>query len=67
MLNFYPKWTIEDGVKQIIKAFNEGKVTDYRKAKYSNYKFMLEENGTNLNKLVYHYDEESKLSELTEK
>jgi nucleoside-diphosphate-sugar epimerase len=42
-LNFTPKWTVEQGIQQVIQAINSGKVSDYRDAKYSNVKFLTEE------------------------
>ena len=42
-LNFEPKWTVEQGMQQVIQAIRSGKVTDYRDAKYSNVKFLTEE------------------------
>jgi hypothetical protein len=42
-LNFTPKWTVEEGIKQVIEAIQSGKVADYRDARYSNVKFLTEE------------------------
>jgi nucleoside-diphosphate-sugar epimerase/sorbitol-specific phosphotransferase system component IIC len=42
-LGFLPHWTVEDGIKQVIDAIRNGKVDDYRNAKYSNVKFLSEE------------------------
>jgi nucleoside-diphosphate-sugar epimerase len=42
-LGFAPRWTVEQGVRQIIAAFESGRVQDYRAAKYNNAKFMREE------------------------
>ncbi len=42
-LNFTPKWTVEQGVQQVIQAIKSGKVGDYRDARYSNVKFLTEE------------------------
>lgn len=39
-LDFKPEWTIEDGVRQIIRAMNDGVVTDYSLPEYSNVKFL---------------------------
>ncbi len=39
-LDFKPEWTIEDGVRQIIRAMNNGVVTDYSLPEYSNVKFL---------------------------
>ncbi|MFZ0548139.1 MAG: NAD-dependent epimerase/dehydratase family protein [Candidatus Promineifilaceae bacterium] len=43
VLQFTPEWTVEKGVSQVIEAINQGEVTDYRNAKYSNVKFLNEE------------------------
>ncbi len=42
-LNFTPKWTVEQGIQQVIQAIRSGKVIDYRDARYSNVKFLTEE------------------------
>jgi nucleoside-diphosphate-sugar epimerase len=42
-LGFFPQWTVEKGVQQVIEAILSGKVRDYRDAKYSNVKFLTEE------------------------
>lgn len=42
-LGFSPKWTVDQGVEQVISAIQSGKVVDYRDAKYSNVKFLTEE------------------------
>ena len=43
VLGFMPRWTLEQGVEQVIGAIREGKVRDYRDARYSNVKFLGEE------------------------
>jgi nucleoside-diphosphate-sugar epimerase len=43
MLSFTPEWTLEQGVQQVIAAFEKGEVRDYRSAMYSNVKFLVEE------------------------
>jgi hypothetical protein len=43
MLNFVPQWTVDAGVRQVLGAFREGRVKDYRDAKHSNVKVMTEE------------------------
>jgi nucleoside-diphosphate-sugar epimerase len=40
MLNFQPRYTIRDGVQEIIDAFATGKITDYRDPHYNNYNFL---------------------------
>lgn len=42
-LGFKPKWTLEEGVQQVIDALRSGVITDYRDARYSNVKFLQEE------------------------
>jgi nucleoside-diphosphate-sugar epimerase len=42
-LGFIPKWTVQQGVEQVIEAIKTGKVTDYTDARYSNVKFLTEE------------------------
>jgi nucleoside-diphosphate-sugar epimerase len=48
MLGFTPEWTLEQGVKQVIAAFEKGEVRDYRSSMYSNVKFLSEENNSRL-------------------
>jgi nucleoside-diphosphate-sugar epimerase len=42
-LGFAPQWTVERGVAEIIAAFREGKIRDYREARYSNVEFLKRE------------------------
>lgn len=42
-LGYEPKWTVDQGVEQVIEAIQSGKVIDYRDARYSNVKFLTEE------------------------
>ncbi len=44
-LNFAPEWSLEDGVQQVVDCIRSGKVIDYRNPKYSNAKFLSEQNG----------------------
>ncbi len=39
-LNYYPQWTIEQGVEQVRQVIQEGQVKDYKEARYSNVKFL---------------------------
>jgi nucleoside-diphosphate-sugar epimerase len=48
VLGFVPKWTIEQGVQQIIEAINCGAVRDYRDARYSNARFLSDEGSSRL-------------------
>ncbi len=47
-LGFVPRWTVERGIQQVIEAFQAGKITDYRDARYSNVKFLKEEGTSHL-------------------
>jgi len=40
MLNFQPRYTVRDGVQEIIDAFATGKITDYQDPRYSNFHFL---------------------------
>ena len=42
-LGFSAKWTIDEGVEQVIQAIRSGKVSDYKDARYSNVKYLTEE------------------------
>lgn len=42
-LGFLPRWSIEEGIDQVIDVIKSGEVKDYRAAKYSNVKFLAEE------------------------
>jgi nucleoside-diphosphate-sugar epimerase len=42
LLDFQPKWTVEQGISQVLEAIASGDVEDYREAKYSNVKFLTE-------------------------
>jgi nucleoside-diphosphate-sugar epimerase len=52
-LGFVPQWTVTEGVKQVIDVIRRGEVKDYRKAKYSNVKFLTAEEDT-VTKLIHH-------------
>ncbi len=39
ILNFSPRWTIEQGIQQVIAAIMGGQVTDYKDARFSNLKY----------------------------
>lgn len=47
-LGFTPQWTLEQGIKQVIEALQSGTIADYRDAKYSNVKFLGEEDPSRL-------------------
>jgi nucleoside-diphosphate-sugar epimerase len=42
VLGFHPRWTVEQGIQQVLEAIATGKVTDYGDAKYSNVRFLGE-------------------------
>jgi nucleoside-diphosphate-sugar epimerase len=44
-LNFKPEWTLESGIQQVVDAIRSGEVIDYHHPKYSNVKFLSEQNG----------------------
>ncbi len=48
MLGFTPEWSLEQGVKQVIAAFEKGEVRDYRSPMYSNVKFLVDEANSRL-------------------
>ncbi len=39
-LGFSPRWTVEQGIQQVIAAIQAGEVKDYKEARYSNIKFL---------------------------
>ncbi len=45
-LNFAPAWSVDNGVDQVMTALQEGRVTDYHDAKYSNVMFLRQEGKT---------------------
>lgn len=45
-LGFVPRWSIDEGIDQVIGVIQSGEVKDYRAAKYSNVKFLTEEEST---------------------
>jgi nucleoside-diphosphate-sugar epimerase len=42
-IGFVPKWSLEQGIQQVIEAIRRGDVVDYRDPKYSNVRFLSEE------------------------
>lgn len=48
MLGFAPKWSLEDGVRQVVTALKSDQVRDYRNPMYSNVKFLKEESNSRL-------------------
>jgi nucleoside-diphosphate-sugar epimerase len=47
-LGFKPRWTVEQGISQVIEAVQSGKVKNYHDAKYSNVKFLSDESTSRL-------------------
>lgn len=43
LLDFQPKWTVEDGIHQVLDAIASGRVTDYRDPQHSNVAFLSRE------------------------
>ena len=41
-LGFAPRWTVIEGINQVVDVIRSGVVKDYRRAKYSNVKFLTE-------------------------
>ena len=50
MIGFKPKWTVEDGVRQVVSAIRAGEISDYRDAHYSNERYLHEINGNGLDR-----------------
>ena len=47
-LRFKPRWTVEQGVRQVVEALATGRVKDYRERKHSNVKFLGDEGASRL-------------------
>ena len=45
-LGFVPRWSIAEGIDQVIGVIQSGEVEDYRAAKYSNVKYLTEQEST---------------------
>jgi dTDP-D-glucose 4,6-dehydratase len=50
MVGFRTKWSVEDGVRQVVSAIRAGEITDYREARYSNERYLNEMNGNGLDR-----------------
>ena len=50
-LGFIPKWTVEAGIQQVLRAIEEGHISDYDSPQYSNAKFL---NGEGAERLLRH-------------
>jgi nucleoside-diphosphate-sugar epimerase len=44
-LGFEPNWTLEAGIAQVVNAFRDGRVSDYRDDRYSNAQFLSNQEG----------------------
>jgi nucleoside-diphosphate-sugar epimerase len=47
-VGFTPRWTVEQGIEQVMKAMESGAVRDYRDSKHSNVKFLGDEGASRL-------------------
>jgi nucleoside-diphosphate-sugar epimerase len=45
VLNFQPRRTVRDGMREVMDAFATGKITDYRDPRYSNFSFLKRQGG----------------------
>ena len=48
ILGFKTKWSLEDGIKQVIEKFESGEIEDYSQSQYSNVKHLHEQGLTTL-------------------
>jgi len=48
MLGFIPRWTLQEGIKQVIAALENSEIKDYQNPMYSNVKFFSEESNSRL-------------------
>jgi nucleoside-diphosphate-sugar epimerase len=48
IMGFSPNWTVEAGIKQVIAAIQKGEIEDYTDPKYSNVKFLTEEENSQI-------------------
>ncbi len=63
ILNFKAKWSLEDGIKQVIQKFESGEIQDYSKAKYSNVKHLHDQGLAALSPLEFASWEQAFLEE----
>ncbi len=47
-LGFAPRWTLVQGIAQVIEAIHSGSVVDYREPKYSNSKFLAQQGSSRI-------------------
>lgn len=65
VLGFKPKWTLEQGIQQVIDVVKSGDVTDIEQAQFSNLK-LIRERGKDLFRKTYNHGwEEAYLAQLT--
>lgn len=50
-LHFFPQWTVEQGIRQVLQAIESGQITDYCDVQYSNVKFL---SAGGVNHLIQH-------------
>jgi nucleoside-diphosphate-sugar epimerase len=50
MIGFKPRWTVEDGVREVVAAIRAGAISDYREVHYSNERYLTEINGNGLDR-----------------
>jgi len=55
-LNFQTKWTLEQGIEQVLAAINTGDVVDYKLAVFSNAKYLQERGFAEKVTVRYFYD-----------
>ncbi len=48
LLGFAPEWTVEEGIQQVIEAFEQGRIHDYQDKLYSNVRFLTDEGASRL-------------------
>jgi hypothetical protein len=48
LLSFSTRWSLKEGINQVIAALESGEVRDYRNPMYNNAKFLSEENNSGL-------------------
>jgi nucleoside-diphosphate-sugar epimerase len=48
VLDFQPRWTVEQGIQQVLEAIASGRIRDYRDPMFSNEKFLSQEGTVHL-------------------
>ncbi len=67
VLGFEPRWTVEEGIRQVIDALRSGKVRDYRAPMYSNVKYLTEDTASDVVKQYYQGWEKSLIEQIYSK